>query len=164
MKLIGTALLIIGFFLYSITRTPVDMTLKELNSDFNSLKLRRASVGRTFTLKEKISEKNQVGTSVVYKFKESPKLYVTSSRDVGDAGDTIKFRGVIKTGGRIAITAIYHNPKSLYLAGIGASLLILGTIRSRIIRNRGIKEAQPEKQENSKANRPPNPDSRTTNT
>ena len=158
MKLIGTALLIIGFFLYSITRTPVDMTLKELNSDFNSLKLRRASVGRTFTLKEKISEKKHVGTSVVYKFKESPKLYVTSSRDVGDAGDTIKFRGVIKTGGRIAITAIYHhNPKSLYLAGIGASLLILGIIRSRIIRNRGIKEAQPKKQEDSKAKQTPNP-------
>ncbi|MDA7539493.1 hypothetical protein OAG84_01800 [Akkermansiaceae bacterium] len=157
MKLIGTALLIIGFFLYSITRTPVDMTLKELNSDFNSLKLRRASVGRTFTLKEKISEKNQVGTNVFYKFKESPKLYVTSSRDVGDAGETIKFRGVIKTGGRIAITAIYRNPKSLYLAGIGASLIILGIIRSRIIRNRGIKEAQPKKQEDSKAKQTPNP-------
>ena len=159
MKLIGTALLIIGIFLYSITRTPVDMTLKELNSDFDSLNLRRASVGRTFTLKEKISEKNQVGTSVVYKFKESPKLYVTSSRDVGDAGDTIKFRGKIKTGGRIAITAIYRTPKSLYLAGIGASLLILGIIRSRIIRNRGIKEAQPEKQEDSKANHTPHPES-----
>ena len=159
MKLIGTALLIIGFFLYSITREPVDMTLKELNSDFNGLKLKGVSVGRTFTLKEKISTKNQVGTNVVYKFKESPKLYVTSSRDVGDAGDTIKFRGKIKTGGRIAITAIYRTPKSLYLAGIGASLLILGIIRSRIIRNRGIKEAQPKKQEDRKSNHTPNAES-----
>ena len=91
--------------------------------------------------------------------KSHQKLYVTSSRDVGDTGDTIKFRGKIKTGGRIAITAIYRTPKSLYLAGIGASLLILGIIRSRIIRNRGIKEAQPKNQEDSKANHTPNPES-----
>ena len=77
-----------------------------------------------------------------------------SEEDIGDKGESVKFWGR-PLEGVVGVANLYRIPKSLYLAGIGVSLLILGIIRSRIIRNRGIKEAQPKKQEDSKANPKP---------
>ena len=90
----------------------------------------------------------------LYKFKHAPDIEVLSEEDIGDKGESVKFWGR-PLEGVVGVANLYRIPKSLYLAGIGVSLLILGIIRSRIIRNRGIKEAQPKKQEDSKANPKP---------
>ena len=94
----------------------------------------------------------------LYKFKHAPDIEVLSETDVGDKGESVKFWGR-PLEGMVGVANLYRTPKSLYLSGIGASLLILGIIRSQIKGNRGIKKAQPRKQEDSKANHTPKPES-----
>lgn len=53
--------------------------------------------------------------------------------------------------GMVGVTNLYRTPEIVYLfGGIGASLLILGFIRSRMNDTRSLQEAQTEKQEDNK--------------
>ena len=171
MKLIGTALLTIGLSIFFVTKEDTVATLKELNDDFDGLNFKSYDHDRNkaYLFEGEISRESEVvgefftsqsgpTQTFLYKFKHAPDIEVLSENDIGDKGEIVKFWGR-PLEGMVGVINLYRTPKSLYLAGIGASLLILGIIKSRIIRNRSIKEAQPEKQEDSKANHTPHPES-----
>ena len=162
MKLIGTALLIISLSIFFVTKEQTVATLKELNDDFNGLNFKSYDhdPNKAYLFEGEISRESEVvgeffrsqsgpTQTFLYKFKHAPDIQVLSENDIGDKGDSVKFWGR-PLEGMVGVANLYRTPKSLYLAGIGASLLILGIIRSQVNGNRGIKEAQPEKQEDNK--------------
>jgi hypothetical protein len=159
MKITGAVFLTISLIMFFALRPAIDATLKELNDDFNGLNFKSYEPNKTYLFEGEISRESKVvgeffrsqsgpTQTFLYKFRHAPDLAILSEDDIGDKGESVKFWGRTLEG-MVGVTNLYRTPKILYLfGGIGASLLILGFIRSRMNDTRSLQKSQPENQDN----------------